>query len=164
MKTSPYRPNRGKNLNLLISSHQFYSRIKNIFPFLGWTWNKMEPDSLVPLTFHPPTFNCPKMLTGVLQVNLKFCYQNCSTCCDKNCSSDQWSRKTYDICGWRPRICKIFEIIRTVYSNSSDRSEQFLVTECFFNLFLEVSQTWWIRKIRIQIGKNYWNLEICRKS
>ena len=39
----------------------------------------------------------------------------------------------------RPRIFRIFEITRTIYSNS-ERSEQFLVTECFFNLFLEVSQ------------------------
>ena len=28
-------------------------------------------------------------------------------------------------------ICKIFEIIGTIYSNS-ERSKQFLVTECFF--------------------------------
>ena len=40
--------------------------------------------------------------------------------------------------GSRPRICKNFKIPRTIYSNS-ERSEQFLVTECFFNLFLEVS-------------------------
>ena len=44
----------------------------------------------------------------------------------------QWSRKTFEIRGWRPRICKISEITRTIYSNS-ERSEQFLVTECFFN-------------------------------
>ena len=50
-----------------------------------------------------------------------------------------WSRKTFEIEGWRPRICKNFEITWTIYSNS-ERSEQFLVTECFFNLFLEVSQ------------------------
>ena len=50
-------------------------------------------------------------------------------------------RKTFEIRGWRPRFCKIFEITRTIYSNS-ERSEQFLVTECFFNLFLEVSQVW----------------------
>ena len=50
-------------------------------------------------------------------------------------------RKTFLIRGWRPRICKIFEITRTIYSNS-ERLEQFLVTECFFNLFLEVSQIW----------------------
>ena len=31
-----------------------------------------------------------------------------------------------------------FEITRRIYSNS-DRSEQFLVTECFLNFFLEVS-------------------------
>ena len=49
-----------------------------------------------------------------------------------------WSRKTFEIRGWRLRIFKKIEITRTVYS-SSERSEQFLVTECFFNLFLEVS-------------------------
>ena len=36
-----------------------------------------------------------------------------------------WSRKTFEIRGWRPRICKIFEISRTIYLNS-ERSEQFL--------------------------------------
>ena len=46
----------------------------------------------------------------------------------KNCSSDQ--EKTFEIRGWRPRICKIFEITRLIYSNC-ERSEQFLVTECF---------------------------------
>ena len=33
-----------------------------------------------------------------------------------------WSRKTFEIRGWRPRICKIFEITRTIYS-SIERSE-----------------------------------------
>ena len=46
---------------------------------------------------------------------------------------------TFEIRGWRLGICKIFEITRTIFSNS-ERSEQFLVTEWFFNLFLEVSQ------------------------
>ena len=46
--------------------------------------------------------------------------------------------KNFEIRCWRPRIFKDFEITRTIYSNS-ERSEQFLVTECFFNLFLEVS-------------------------
>ena len=54
----------------------------------------------------------------------------------KNCPSDR--EKTYEIRGWRPRICKNFEITRTIYSNN-ERSEQFFVKECFFNLFLEVS-------------------------
>ena len=65
-----------------------------------------------------------------------------------------WSRKTFEIRGWKPRIFKIFEITWTIYSNS-ERSEQFLVTECFFNLFLEVSQIYKIRTIIIQIGKNF---------
>ena len=43
----------------------------------------------------------------------------------------QWSRKSYEMKSWRPRICKFFEINRTIYSNS-ERSEQLLVTECFF--------------------------------
>ena len=47
----------------------------------------------------------------------------------KNCSSDR-----ENLLKLRLRICKIFEIIRAIYSNS-ERSEQFLVTEWFFNLF-----------------------------
>ena len=48
--------------------------------------------------------------------------------------------RTFEIRDWRARICKIFEISWTIYSNS-ERSEQFLVTKCYFNLFLEVSHT-----------------------
>ena len=59
-----------------------------------------------------------------------FCFQNSSV--RIKCYSD------WETWGWRPSICKIFEITRTIYSNS-ERSEQCLVTECFFNLFLEVS-------------------------
>ena len=73
--------------------------------------------------------------------------------CNQNCSDLLWEKivlviekKTFEIRGWRPRVCKI-------YSNS-ERSEQFLVRECFFNLSLEVSQIQWIRTIRIQIVKN----------
>ena len=76
----------------------------------------------------------------------------------KNSSSDQenlWNSRL------RLRICKNFEIPRTIYSNS-ERSDQFSGIECLFNLFLEVSQTWWMRII--QIEKNYWNWETCRKS
>ena len=51
----------------------------------------------------------------------------------KNWSSDP------EIRDWWPRICKILEITWTIYSNS-ERSEQFLVRECFFNLLLEVFQ------------------------
>ena len=49
------------------------------------------------------------------------------TYCEKKSSSDR-----------EKPFCKIFEITRTIYSNIK-RSEQFLVMECFFNLFLEVS-------------------------
>ena len=40
-------------------------------------------------------------------------------------------RKSFEIRAWWPRICKNFEIARTIYLNS-ERSEQCLVTECFF--------------------------------
>ena len=46
-------------------------------------------------------------------------------------------RKTFEIRGWRQRIFKFFEITWTICWNI-DRSEHFLVTECFFNLFLDV--------------------------
>ena len=56
----------------------------------------------------------------------------------KNCSSDR--EKPFEIRGWRPRICKIFETTRTIYPKS-ESSEQVLVTECFVNLFLEIFHT-----------------------
>ena len=37
-----------------------------------------------------------------------------------------------------PTVRKNFEITRSIYS-SSERSEEFLVTECFCNLFVKVS-------------------------
>ena len=62
---------------------------------------------------------------------------------------------------WNSRLkaenLQIFEITWTIYSNS-ERSEQFLVTECFFNLFMK--EIWKIRTNKI----TYWDLEICRKS
>ena len=42
------------------------------------------------------------------------------TYCEKKYSRD---KKNFEIRSWRPRICKILE---------SERSEQFLLTECFF--------------------------------
>ena len=73
----------------------------------------------------------------IILPSMVFCYQNCSDLL--------WeeivlviAKKTFEIQGWRPRTCKNFEITRTIYSNS-ERSEQFLVTECFFNLFVDVS-------------------------
>jgi hypothetical protein len=48
------------------------------------------------------------------------------THCEKHCSSD------------REKLLKFEAEFRTIYS-SRKRSEQFLLTECFFNLFPEVS-------------------------
>ena len=74
---------------------------------------------------------------------------------------------------WNSRLkaknLQIFEITRTIYSNS-ESSQQFLVTECFFDLFLEVSHIYQTRTIGIQVEKNDWYLkansplETCSKS
>ena len=48
------------------------------------------------------------------------------------------SKYFFETRGWRTRIYKFFEITRTIYSNS-ERSEPFLVKECLFISFLDVS-------------------------
>ena len=104
------------------------------------------------LVFNTATFDKEEMV---------FCYQNCSALpWEKNVvviEKQNWNSRL------RPRICKKFEITRTICWKSK-RSEQFFVTECLFILFLEVSQIWLIRTIKIQIGKKCWDLETCRKS
>ena len=58
--------------------------------------------------------------------------------CYRNCSDLLWEKIVLVIEKnfWNSRLKA--EIIRIIYSNS-ERSEQVLVTKCFFNLFLEVS-------------------------
>ena len=57
--------------------------------------------------------------------------------CYRNCSELLWEKivlafeENFRNLGLKARICKNFEITRTIYS-SSEKSEQFLVTECFF--------------------------------
>ena len=72
---------------------------------------------------------------SISQWKIIFCFQKFSDL--------QWetmfkeSRKSFEIRGWRQRIFKKIEITKTNCSNS-ERSEQFLVTECFlFKLFLD---------------------------
>ena len=67
-----------------------------------------------------------------LLLKIVFCYQNCSDLCTVQGVGSLvlweklfwWSRKTFEIQGWRLKIFKIFEITRTIYSKSK-RSEQF---------------------------------------
>ena len=59
------------------------------------------------------------------QVKKAFCYQKFF-----------WLKATFSE---QEKLLKFeAEALRTIYSNSQ-RSEQFIITECFFNLFLEVS-------------------------
>ena len=39
-----------------------------------------------------------------------------------------------------------------------------MVTECFFNLFLEVFSSKELEQLEFKFGKKYWDLETCRKS
>ena len=57
-----------------------------------------------------------------------------------NCSSDLEKLLIYEAEGIQN--CKNFEITKAIHSNSQ-RSEEFLVTECFFSLFLEVSHLYY---------------------
>ena len=67
-----------------------------------------------------------------------FCYQNCSDLLWEKIvlviEKDFWNLRL------KAENLQIFETTKSVGSNS-ERSEQYLVTECFFNLFLEVFQT-----------------------
>ena len=57
---------------------------------------------------------------GLVFLKMVFCYQNCS--------DPLWEKivlvieKTLEIRGWRPRICKNFEITRTIYSNRTHQN------------------------------------------
>ena len=91
-----------------------------------------------------------KMKKNEKNYEMVFCYQNCSDLLWENSRPSAFQ--------------KFFSITRKIYSNS-ERSEQFLLTECFFNLFLEVSHTYLKNKtIFIKIGKNHWDWKTCRKS
>ena len=110
--------------------------------------------------FHLRWFTCPLvfgfwLLSHVIYLQAEkmvFCYQNCSDL--------MWEKIVLVI--EKTLQFENFDITWTIHSNS-ERSEQFLVTECFFN-FLEIFQISKNWTIIIQIGTNYWNLEICRKS
>ena len=69
----------------------------------------------------------------------------------KNCSGDRENLLKNEAEG--QDFVKIFEITGTIYSNS-ERSEQFLVTECFFNLFLEVSHIKLVEQIVFKFKKH----------
>ena len=70
--------------------------------------------------------------------------------CYKNCFDLLWEKIVLVIKkSWRPRIFKNFEITRTIYS-SSERSEQFLVTDWFLTCSWRVLRS---NIIRIKIGK-----------
>ena len=72
-----------------------------------------------------------------------------------------WSRKFFEIWGWRPRIYKFFEFTRTVYLNS-ERSDKFLKTELIFNLFLEAFRSNTLEELLFKLEKKlgFRNLQV----
>ena len=106
-----------------------------------WSFVAVPPAKVQDLIFQTEKFIiCHAYLSAIpfhhFHQEMVFCYQNYSDLLWVKLF--YWWRKTFEIRGWRLRICKIFGITRTIYSNS-ERSEQIFVTECFFNLFLEFS-------------------------
>ena len=81
----------------------------------------------------------------------------------KNCSSgDREKLLKFEAEG--REFAKKFEISRTIYSKS-ERSDQFLKQNAVLTFswrFLRSNIL--CITIRIQIGRNYWDLETCRKS
>ena len=71
----------------------------------------------------------------------------------ENCSSDWEKLLKFKAGGWE--FAKILRSHRTICLNS-ERSEQFLVTECFF----------WsnrLEQLEFKLEKKYWDLETCKK-
>ena len=85
------------------------------------------------LCVSPPTFSFTQWTKKIYSCSILFCYQNCSDLlCEEKISSDR--EKTFEIWGWRARICKflqIFEILRAMYS-TSEWSEQFFSNRMLF--------------------------------
>ena len=128
-KFSPISLSKQQNLSLWFFD---FNKVKNGFMFLGqrslteicWLTNKWR-----------------WALNEKLWIGHKwyFVTKIVLTYCEKK--KFYWSRKTFEIWGWRPRICKTFEITKTIYSNS-ERSVQFLKQ----NAFLTCS--WYTRTIQ----------------
>ena len=79
-----------------------------------------------------------------------FCYQNCSELL--------WEEnvlKKFEIQGWTSRICKFFEITRSICS-SSERSEQLLVTECFLTCSWRFLRYDKLEQLGFKLEKNIW--------
>ena len=72
--------------------------------------------------------------------------------CEKICSSDREKLLKFQAEG--QEFSKIQRSLEQFYQTVKGQNN-FLVTECFFDLFLEVSQISKNRTIIIQIGKNY---------
>ena len=75
----------------------------------------------------------------------------------KNCSSDwekiwKWNAESREFANFLRSLEQLIQVVK---------GQNNFWNRMFFNLFLEVSQIWYIR---IQTGKNNWDLETCRKS
>ena len=94
------------------------------------------------MIFSSLNFNCSNLLylrNLQEQVKKAFCYQKLfwPSTVWRNCSSD----------------LKNFEITRTICSKNK-MSEQFLVTKCFFKLFLEVLRSNKLEQLKFKLEKN----------
>ena len=84
-----------------------------------------------------------------------FVTKNVLTYCEKNIF--YWSRKTFEIQGWRLRICKIFEI--TVKGQNIFWEQNAFST---FSWRFLISNR--LDQLEFKLEKKYWDLETCRNS
>ena len=70
----------------------------------------------------------------------------------------QWSRKTFEIRGWRPRIFKIFVIPWTIYSNS-ESSDQFLEQTAFLTYSSRFLRSNTLEQLEFKLELGFRNLQ-----
>ena len=120
---------------LMTVAEQFHRQLRNVlikfrFSNLRWHYNNKKLSSS---PTHKVIISCKRYFIGTLPNHwFETTFDNCIVMQVLNqitmpkltkiiqtyCEKKLWSRKTFEIRGWRPGIFKKFEITRTFYSNS----------------------------------------------
>ena len=91
-----------------------------------------------------------------------FCFQNCSDLLWEKMF--QWSGTSFESWGWRPSVCKNFEITKIIHSNS-ERSGQFLKQNAFLTCSWRYLRSTILEQLKLKyVIKKSWDSEFCRIS
>ena len=96
----------------------------------------------------------------VFELKVVFCVLNCSDLLREK--TVLVTEKKIEIQGWKIRICKNFEITRTIHSNI-ERTEQSLTQNGFRTYFWRFLRSNKLEHLQFKLEK-MWDLEIYRKS